>query len=67
MKIRKMILRYVRTDYAKSIRKAYESGQIKERRYNMRRYAPRTDGLSNTITTVTKDNYLLEVTDNAMP
>ncbi len=33
----------------------------------MRRYAPRTDGLSNTITTVTKDNYLLEVTDNAMP
>ena len=33
----------------------------------MRRYAPRTDGLSNTITTVAKDNYLLEVTDNAMP
>lgn len=26
----------------------------------MREYVPRDDGISNTITTVTKDNYLLE-------
>ncbi len=33
----------------------------------MRRYVPRTDGLSNTITTVAKDNYLLEAADDAIP
>lgn len=27
----------------------------------MRMYVPRTDGISNTITTITKDNYLLEL------
>lgn len=56
-------LRYVRTDYAKRIRKAYESGKIQERRCNLRKYEPRTDGISNTITTVQKDNYILEVID----
>ena len=29
-------LRYERTDYAKAVRKAYESGKLKERRCNMR-------------------------------
>lgn len=55
------ILRYVRTEYAKRIRKDYEAGIIKERRCNMRQYDVRTDNLSNTITTIQKDNYLLEV------
>ena len=50
-------LKYQRTDYAKN-RKDYESGKIKERRCNMREYTLRTDGLCNTITTVTKDNYI---------
>ena len=54
------ILRYERTQYAKQIRKDYESGKIKERRCNLRKYAIRTDGLCNTISTVLKDNYLLE-------
>ena len=52
-------LKYERTEYAKKIRKAYEHGFIKERRCNMRRYTLRTDGLSNTITTVQKDNYIV--------
>lgn len=52
-------LKYERTEYAKKIRKAYESGLIRERRCNMRRYTLRTDGLSNTITTVQKDNYIV--------
>lgn len=53
-------LKYQRTEYAKKIRKDYESGKIKERRCNMREYTLRTDGLCNTITTVTKDNLVVE-------
>lgn len=56
----KAILTHQRTEYGKRIRKDYESHRIAERRCNMREYVPRTDGISNTITTVTKDNYLLE-------
>lgn len=51
-------LKYQRTEYAKKIRKDYEAGKIKERRCNMREYTLRNDGLCNTITTVTKDNYI---------
>lgn len=54
-------LKYQRTEYAKKIRKQYESGEVKERRCNMREYVPREDGMCNTITTVTKDNYIMEV------
>ena len=54
------ILKYQRTEYAKQIRRAYEAGEIKERRCNMREWTIRTDGISNTLTTVQKDNLLLE-------
>lgn len=54
------ILTPKRTEYGKSIRKAYESGKIKESRHNMTELEPRTDGISNTITTVQKDNLLIE-------
>ena len=57
------ILKYERTEYAKAVRKAYEKGELKERRCNMRQWAVRKDGLCNTITTVQKDNYLVEVCD----
>ena len=56
------ILRYERTEYAKRIRKDYESKRIKERRCNMRKWGIRHDGLCNTLSTVQKDNYLLEAT-----
>lgn len=46
----------------KKIRKDYEAGKIKERRCNMREYTVRVDGCCNTITTVQKDNYILEKT-----
>lgn len=55
------ILRKVRTEYGKSIRKEYESGEIKTKRSNIQRLEPRFDGISNTLTTVLKDNYVLEV------
>lgn len=49
-----------RTEYGKQIRKSYESGMIKESRHNMTELEPRHDGVSNTLTTVQKDNLLLE-------
>lgn len=54
-------LRKVRTEYGKMIRKDYEAGRVKEKRNNMTQYEPRDDGLLNTLTTVLKDNYILEV------
>ena len=55
-------LKWERNDYAKKIRKQYEAGEIKERRCNMRQATIRKDGCINTLTTVLKDNYILEVT-----
>lgn len=54
-------LRMVRTDEAKKLRKAYEAHEI-HHGFNEHRVAePRTDGLANTLSTVQKDNLLLEV------
>ena len=49
-----------RTEYGKQIRKAYESGQIQESRHNMTELELRQDNVSNTLTTVQKDNLVLE-------
>ena len=49
-----------RTEYGKAIRKSYEAGEISEARHNMTELQPRTDGVSNTLTTVQKDNYIIE-------
>lgn len=54
------VLRAERTEYGKAIRKQYEAGEIDEKIGNMRELKPRADGVSNTITTVQKDNYVLE-------
>lgn len=54
-------LRYIRTEYAKKIRKQYEAHEINERRCNMRTWDIKTDGISNSLTTVEKDTYLVEV------
>ena len=50
------VLRPVRTEYGKEIRKQYENGEIQESRHNMTELQPREDGISNTLTTVQKDN-----------
>ena len=49
----KAILRQERTDFGKKIRSSYERKE----------YKPRTDGISNTLTGVTKDNMLIEIAD----
>lgn len=59
----KFCLKYQRTEYAKEIRKEYEAGRIKERRCNLREYTIRKDGYCNTLTTVLKDNYIIEIGD----
>lgn len=60
------ILTPKRTEYGKSIRKTYENGEIKESRHNMTKLEPRKDGIVNTITTVQKDNLLIEQHDLAV-
>ena len=52
------VLRNVRTDYGKQIRKAYESGDLKISRHKFLAYEIKKDGCSNTLSSVEKDNYL---------
>jgi DNA (cytosine-5)-methyltransferase 1 len=49
-----------RTEYGKQIRKEYESGIVKVSRHNMTELEPRQDGISNTLTSVQKDNLVAE-------
>ena len=56
----KAILPQERTEYAKKIRDGYEKGFIRARRSDLKALVPREDGISNTLTTVQKDNLLLE-------
>lgn len=56
----KAILRPVRNEYGKRIRKDYENHRIRLPRSSIKKYEPRADGVSNTVTSVQKDNYLIE-------
>lgn len=47
-----------RTEYGKAVRREYERGELRE---------PRTDGVSNTLTSVSKDNYLVEPMEEKHP
>ena len=53
------ILKTERNEYAKAIRKDYESPKVMARRCELKQIALRTDGCSNTLTTLTKDNLLI--------
>lgn len=53
------ILKTERNEYAKQIRNDYERHKINARRCELKQITIRDDGLSNTITTATKDNYIL--------
>lgn len=50
-----------RTEYGKQIRKDYESGKIKEQRKNISSLEPRWDDKTNTLTSVQKDNLILQL------
>lgn len=49
-----------RTEYGKLIRKEYERGTISEKRMNIQQLEPRIDGKTNTLTTVQKDNLIIQ-------
>ena len=48
-----------RTEYGKRIRRQYEAGEITEQRKNIQQLEPRTDGKTNTLTSVQKDNLVM--------
>ena len=50
-----------RTEFGRAVRKAYDSHQAYYRRQDMRVWVPKMDETSNTITSVTKDNIVLEI------
>lgn len=50
-----------RTEYGKAIRRQYEAHEITEPRSAITRLEPRTDGKTNTITTVQKDNLIMQL------
>lgn len=45
-----------RTEFGKAVRKAYEGGELDMSRHDMTELEPRGDGISNTLTSVQKDN-----------
>lgn len=49
-----------RTDYGKQVRKQYEAGELDMSRHDMTELEPRQDGVSNTLTSVQKDNLVAE-------
>lgn len=57
----KGILRNVRTEYRREIRKDYEAGKLDISRHDFLASEIREDDVSNTISTVQKDNLLAEV------
>lgn len=48
-----------RTDFGKSVRKDYEAKKVELHRKDVSQLYPRNDGITNTITTVQKDNLIL--------
>lgn len=56
------VLTPVRTEYGKAIRKQYGDNNLPESRHNLTQLQPKQDGTSNTLTSVAKDNLLIEPT-----
>ena len=55
------VLTPVRTEFGRRVRKDYDSHKAYYKRQEMRYWRPRMDGVSNTITSVTKDNIIIEI------
>lgn len=63
--MRAIVLKQQRSEFGKQVRKAYESG-CREfgGRQAMKELTPKENGKSETITTVVKDNIILEIYDS---
>ncbi|WP_308242291.1 hypothetical protein [uncultured Prevotella sp.] len=57
--MKRLVLKTERSDYGKAVRRAYERGEVSLRRIEVKQYTIRLDGVSNTITSVQKDNWIL--------
>ena len=62
MTVKRFVLKTERSDYGKEVRKAYERGEIRLARMEFKQYTARLDGVSNTVTCVQKDNWILCLT-----
>ena len=60
------IIKQERNEFAKKVRKLYEKGELKMKRQEMKKMTIRNDGISNTLTGVTKYNMLYEECDSDM-
>lgn len=58
--IEPQVLTPKRTEEGKRMRKDYEAHKVTKQRKEMQQLEPREDGVSNTLTTAQKDNYLME-------
>ena len=56
----KAIVKFERNEFAKKVRKLYEKGELNIKRKEMKKMTIRNDGISNTLTKITKDNMLDE-------
>ena len=54
-------LTWRRNEYGKQIRKQYERHLIEEKRRNMCDLSIRKDKICNTLSTILKDNYIIEI------
>jgi len=61
MRGRETCLTPKRTEYGKAIRKDYEAGKIKEQRKNIQQLESRDDNKTNTLTSVSKDNLIMQI------
>ena len=59
MKFKRFVLKTERSEYGKAVRRAYERGEIRLMRMEVKEYTARLDCVSNTITGVQKDNWIL--------
>lgn len=57
--IEPQVLTPKRTEFGKAVRKQYEAKEIYMRRHEMTTMEPRTDGITNTLTSVQKDNLVV--------
>lgn len=61
MRGREACLTPKRTNYGKAIRKDYEAGKLREKRVNIQKLEPRHDGKTNCLTSVDKDNLIIQL------
>ena len=58
-KSKRFVLKTERSGYVNAVRRAYERGEIRLARMEVKQYTARLDGVCNTITCVQKDNWIL--------